>query len=161
MAKIEAQLEKLGLVLPGPLVLPPGTAMPISFVRITGNHAYVSGHVPQRQDGSVAEPMGKLGKELSVEQGYEAAKLVALSMLASLKRELGDLDRVTKWLKVLGMVNCDPAFEHTPQVINGFSELIVELYGHEVGTHARSAVGMAVLPGNVPVEIEAEAEISL
>jgi len=161
MAEIEAKLEKLGLALPGPLVLPPGTKMPISFVRITGNHAYVSGHVPQEQDGSIAEPMGKLGKELTVAQGYEAAKLVALSMLGSLKRELGDLDRVTKWLKVLGMVNSDPEFKETPQVINGFSELIVELYGQEVGTHARSAVGMAVLPGNVPVEIEAEAEISL
>ncbi|MDA1188548.1 MAG: RidA family protein [Chloroflexi bacterium] len=160
MAKIEAKLKKLGLVLPAQLQTPPGMkALPFSFLRITGKHVYISGHVPQAPDGAFAQPIGKLGKELTVEQGYEAAKLVGLSMLASLKRELGDLDRVTKWLKVFGMVNCAPGFTKTPHVINGISELLVELYGPEVGLHARSAVGMAELPFNIPVEIEAEVEI--
>jgi len=159
MSKVEAKLKELGLTLPGQLKPPAGMKIPFSFVRVSGKHAYISGHAPQAADGSFAQPMGKLGKELTVEQGYQASRLVCLSMLASLKRELGDLDRVTKWLKVLGMVNCAPGFNQTPLVINGFSELVVELYGHERGTHARSAVGMAELPFNIPVEIEAEAEI--
>ena len=159
MAKIEAKLEELGLTLPGQVIPPAGMRLPFAFVRITGNHAYISGHVAQAQDGSFAEPIGKLGKELTVEQGYEAAKLITLSMLGSLKRELGDLDRVTKWLKVLGMVNCTPEFNQTPQVINGFSDFIIELYGQEAGTHARSAVGMGSLPNNITVEVEAIVEI--
>ena len=103
--------------------------------------------------------MGKVGADLTEEQGYEAARLVALSMLGSLKRELGSLDRVAAWLKLLGMVNSTPEFNHQPQVINGASDLIIELYGPERGAHARSAVGMASLPFGIPVEIEGEVEI--
>jgi len=95
-----------------------------------------------------------------VEEAYQAARLIALAMLGSLKRELGDLDRVTAWLRVHGMVNSAPGFTRQPAVINGFSDLIIELYGHETGQHARSAVGMAELPFGIPVEIEAEVEIS-
>ena len=95
-----------------------------------------------------------------MDEGYQAARIVALSILSSLKRTLGDLDRVTAWLRVFGMVNSAPGFDRQPAVINGFSDLILELYGPEVGQHARSAVGMAELPFGIPVEIEAEVEIS-
>ena len=159
MRKIETRLSELGLVLPPPLTPPPGVALPFQFVRITGNRALISGHGPQGPDGSFAEPLGKLGRELTVEQGYVAARLTAVSILGSLKRALGDLDRVTAWGRMFGMVNSAPGFMKQPSVINGFSDLILELFGPEIGAHARSAVGMAELPFNIPVEIEGEVEI--
>jgi enamine deaminase RidA (YjgF/YER057c/UK114 family) len=159
MAQIESRLSDLGLVLPAPLLLPPGVTLPFPWVRVHGNRAFISGHGPQNADGSLATPLGKVGAEVSLEQAQVAARLVGLSMLASLKRELGDLDRVTAWLKVLGMVNSAPGFNRQPNVINGFTDLIVTLYGPERGRHARSAVGMAQLPFDIPVEIEAEVEI--
>jgi enamine deaminase RidA (YjgF/YER057c/UK114 family) len=126
---------------------------------VRGSRAYVSGHGALNPDGSVTRPLGKVGAEMSPEQGYEAARLTALAILASLKRELGDLDRVTAWLRVFGMVNAAPGFAEQPNVINGFSDLILEVYGPEAGDHARSAEGMAELPLGLPVEIEAEVEI--
>ncbi len=160
MAEIEAKIEKMGLYLPEPFKGPPGLKLPFKPCIVRGNHAYIAGHAPQNPDGTMAQPLGKVGSDLTIEQGYHAAKLVALSMLASLKREIGDLDRVTQWLKVLGMVNVAPGFNMTTMVINGFSEFIVELFGPERGAHTRSAVGMAVLPLDLPVEIEGEVEIA-
>ncbi|MBA2345557.1 MAG: RidA family protein [Rubrobacter sp.] len=156
---MEARLKERGLVLPAPLKTPPGLVLPFSWVRVRGNRAYVSGHGAQNADGSLAEPLGKVGAEVSEEQGYEAARLTALAVLGSLKRELGDLDRVGAWLRVFGMVNSAPGFHRQPNVINGFSDLILDLYGPEAGDHARSAVGMAELPLGMPVEVEAEVEI--
>ena len=160
MSKIEARLAEIGLQLPPPVKAPPGVVLPFRFVRVVGNRALVSGHSPQAADGSVAGPFGKVGRELTVEQGYAAAKLTALSMLGSLQRELGDLDRVKNWVRVFGMVNSAPDFDKQPAIINGCSDLILQLWGREAGAHARSAVGMAELPFGVPVEIEAEVEIS-
>jgi len=160
MSEIEAKIEGLGLTLPEPIQVPAGVVLPFSWVRVHGNRAYVSGHIALNADGSLAEPLGKVGAELSEEEGYAAARLVALSMLASLKRELGDLDRVSAWLRSFGMVNAAPEFHRYPVVINGFSELILELYGSERGDHARSAVGMGGLPFGTPVEVEAEVEIA-
>lgn len=160
MDVIESKLRALGLALPGP-VAAPGVRLPFAFVRVRGNRAFISGHGPQSQDGGFAPPLGKLGRELSVEQGYQAARLTALSILGSLKRELGDLDRVLAWLRVFGMVASAPGFTQQPAVINGCSDLILELYGPEAGRHSRSAVGMAELPFNIPVEIEAEVEIDV
>lgn len=157
--RIERRLEELGLTLPEPVVTPAGQRFPFPWVRVRGNRVYVSGHGPQRPDGSLAEPMGKVGSDLTLEQGYQAARLTGLSMLASLKRELGDLDRVTAWLRVFGMVNAAPGFTSLPAVINGCSDLILELYGPEVGAHARAAVGLAELPFGMPVEIQADVEI--
>jgi enamine deaminase RidA (YjgF/YER057c/UK114 family) len=97
---------------------------------------------------------GKVGATLTLEQGYEAARLTALSVLASLRAELGDLDRVGTWVKALGLVNCAPGFNNTPAVIDGFSDLIRELWG-DAGRHARSAIGVAELPFDIPVEVEA------
>lgn len=157
--EIEARLKELGLELPGPTKTPPGLVLPFSWVRVRGDRAYVSGHGPLNPDGSLADPLGKVGSEVTEEEGYEAARLVALAMLASLKRELGGLDRVVAWLRVFGMVNSAPGFDRQPNVINGFSDLILSVYGPEAGDHTRSAVGMAELPLGMPVEIEAEVQI--
>jgi enamine deaminase RidA (YjgF/YER057c/UK114 family) len=159
LVRIEAKLAALGLSLPPPIAPPPGIVLPFRFVRVLGNRAYVAGHGPQNADGTLAQPLGKLGREVSVEQGYRAARLTALAMLGSLRRELGDLDRVRAWARVFGMVSSAPGFNRQPSVINGFSDLILELYGPERGAHSRSAVGVAELPFDLPVEIEAEVEI--
>ncbi len=155
----ETRLQRLGLTLPEPMKLPAGVTLPFPWVRVRGDRAYVSGHGPQNADGSLAGPLGKVDADVSLEEGYQAARLTALSILGSLKRELGDLDRVVAWLRVFGMVNSAPGFNRQPQVINGFSDLILEVYGPERGLHARSAVGMAELPFGIPVEIEAEVEV--
>ena len=159
MSRIEQRLTELGLVLPPPTQPPPGVVLPFKFVRVVDTRALISGHGPQNLDGSFTQPLGKLGRDLTVEQGYLAARLTGMSILGSLKRELGDLDRIAAWVKVLGMVNSAPGFNQQPSVINGFSDLILELFGPEVGAHSRSAVGMAELPFNIPVEIEAEVAI--
>jgi len=155
---IESKLEELGLELPAPFTPPPGIELPFAWVRVRGNRAYISGHVPLNLDGTLAEPLGKVGTDVSAEEGYGSARLVALAHLASLKRELGDLDRVTAWLRVFAMVNAAPDFNQTPLVTNGYSDLILELYGPEIGMHARSSIGMAI-PLNAPVNCEAEVEI--
>jgi enamine deaminase RidA (YjgF/YER057c/UK114 family) len=159
--RIEAKLDAMGLKLPAPLKVPAGLEIPFAWVRVRGNRAYVAGHGPQLPDGSIAGPLGKVGADVTQEQAYQAARLTALSILGSLKRELGDLDRVSAWLRVFGMVNSAPGFALQPPVINGFSDLVVELYGPERGIHARSAVGMAELPFGIPVEVEAEVEIDV
>ncbi|HJT47986.1 MAG TPA: RidA family protein [Nitrososphaeraceae archaeon] len=121
----------------------------------------MSGHGPQNPDGSVAGPFGKVGtNDISVEQGYESAKLAGLSILGSLKRELGRLDKVAAWLQVRVMINTVDGFTKTTDVANGFSDLILSLYGHDVGIHARSAIGVQALPVNLPVIIDAVVEIS-
>lgn len=150
--KIEAKLAQMGLELPG---APKPVANYVRTVR-TGNLLYVSGHGPYR-DGKL-QFIGKVGQGLSVEEGYQAARLVALNCLASVKEALGDLDRVKRVVKLLGMVNCLPEFEQQPEVINGASDLLVELYG-DAGRHARSAVGMNALPRGIAVEIEMILEV--
>ncbi len=159
MGKVEERLSALGLALPAPLEAPPGVVLPFRFVRVTGTRAFISGHGPTRADGTLAAPLGKLGRELTVEQGYAAARLTALAILGSLKRALGDLDRIAAWNRVFGMVNSAPGFNRQPSVINGFSDLVLELFGPEIGAHSRSAVGMAELPFDIPVEIEGEVEL--
>lgn len=156
---IEAKLRALGLELPPPPALPPGVMLPFPWVRVRGRRGFVSGHGPQTPDGAIAGPFGKVGDAVTPAQAHALARQVALSMLASLQRALGDLDRVSAWLRVFGMVNSAPGFDRQPGVINGFSELILELWGLERGAHARSAVGMAALPFGIAVEIEAEVEI--
>jgi enamine deaminase RidA (YjgF/YER057c/UK114 family) len=157
--RIEAKLQDLGLVLPAEMRAPGAPHLPFVPARLRGNRVYLSGAGPLAPDGTLAEPLGKVGADLTVEQGYQAARLVALAHLGILRRVLGDLDRVTAWLRVFGMVNVAPGFVQPPAVINGYSDLILELYGPEAGPHARSAVGLAELPFRIPVEIEAEVEI--
>lgn len=157
---IEAKLEALGLVLPEALRDGSGMRLPFAQVRVRGPRAFISGHAPLNGDGSLAEPRGKVGAQVTEEQGYTLARQTGLAILGSLKRELGDLDRVQAWLRVFGMVNVASGFNRTPAVINGFSDLIVELYGPEAGSHARSAIGVAELPFSIAVEIEAEVELA-
>ena len=159
MSRVEARIAAMGLVLPEAVKAPPGVVLPFEFVRVTANRALISGHPPANPDGSIAGPLGKVGRDLTVEQGYAAARLTALSILGSLSRALGDLDRITAWTRVFGMVNSAPGFVQQPAVINGFSDLVLEVFGSAIGRHARSAVGMAELPFNIPVEIEGEVEI--
>ncbi|HZT06210.1 MAG TPA: RidA family protein [Chloroflexota bacterium] len=150
----EARLTELGIVLPKPVE-------PVAnYIRArrVGNTVFVSGHGPAA-DSSGKRPIGKVGRELTLEQGYQAARLVGLNLLASLKAEIGSLDRVKQIVKLLGMVNCAPGFDQTPRVINGCSDLLVEVFGTEIGQHARSAVGMAELPSSIPVEIEMIVEV--
>ncbi|MCA9099633.1 MAG: RidA family protein [Pirellulales bacterium] len=149
----EARLTELGLELP-PAPAPAGVYKPLV---ITGNLAYVSGHGPLNPDGSMMT--GRVGSEVDQQAGYDAARQTGLAILATLKAELGTLDRVRRVVKVLGMVNAAPDFKNHPAVINGFSELMADVFGAEVGVAARSAVGMGSLPGNISTEIEVILEI--
>ncbi len=150
----EGRLAELGLTLPPPMDT---SKLPFDLIRIDGRHAYLAGHVPLAADGSgMLKPLGKVGAEVSEEQAYAAARQVALGFLATIRQAVGSLDAVAGWLKLFGMVNVAPGFNNIPPVINGASDLIIEIFGPELGAHARSAVGMAELPFSVPVEIEAE-----
>ncbi len=153
MAVIEKRIAELGISLPDS---PQPIANYVPTVR-TGNLLFVAGLGPAaRADGSV--PNGKVGRDLTQEEGYEAARLVGINLLARLKSSLGDLDRVVRVVKLLSMVNCAPEFTQQPAVANGCSDLLVEVFG-ERGRHARSAVGMASLPNDIPVEIEMIVEV--
>jgi len=148
----EARLKELNITLPTP---PEPVANYVNGVR-TGNLIFLAGKGPRYADGT--EITGKLGQDVSIEQGYEGARLTAINQLAVLKAMLGDLSKVKRIVKVLGMVNSDPDFIEQPKVINGFSDLMVEVFG-ERGKHARAAVGMASLPRGQAVEIELVVEV--
>jgi len=148
----EAKLKELNIVLPNP---PQPVANYVNGVR-TGNLIFLAGKGPKRVDGT--EITGKLGQDITIEQGYEAARLTAINQLAVLKDMLGDLNKVKRIVKVLGMVNSDPNFVEQPKVVNGFSDLMVDVFG-EKGKHARAAVGMASLPRAQAVEIELIVEV--
>jgi enamine deaminase RidA (YjgF/YER057c/UK114 family) len=159
MQTAEERLAALGLVLPEPLKLPPGATLPFPWVCVVGSRVIISGHGPTNPDGSLAQPLGKVGADVTEQQAHAAAKLTALAILGSLQRELGTLERIACWTRVFGMVNSAPGFARQPAVINGFTELIVSVFGPERGAHARSAVGLAELPFGIPVEIEGEVEL--
>ncbi|MBU1012505.1 MAG: RidA family protein [Bacteroidetes bacterium] len=148
----EAKLAALGIILPEP---PQPVANYVNGVR-TGNLIFLAGKGPKRSDGT--EITGKLGVDVSIEEGYEAARITAINQLSVLKQMLGDLKKVKRIVKVLGMVNSDPSFIDQPKVINGFSDLMVAVFG-ERGMHARAAVGMASLPRGQAVEIEMIVEV--
>jgi enamine deaminase RidA (YjgF/YER057c/UK114 family) len=157
LGRIEDRLAELELELPEPPAAPLGVVLPFQWVRVSGGYGYVSGHGPL--DGGEVLVRGKVGSDVSPERANEAARLTALSIFASLKRELGDLDRVTGWVKALGLVNTAPGFTGTPGVINGFSDLVIDVWG-QAGRHARSAIGAAELPFEMSVEVEAIVEVS-
>ncbi len=150
----EARLIELGIALPAPT--PPG-ANRMPAVQ-TGSLVYLSGHGPPARPGRPTRS-GKVGRDLTLEEGVEEARGTGLALLASLQAEIGSLDRVSRIVKVLGMVNCAPGFNQTSTVVDGCSDLMVEVFGPEIGRHARSAVGMAELPLDFPVEIELIAEV--
>jgi enamine deaminase RidA (YjgF/YER057c/UK114 family) len=152
MGRIDDRLAELGLELPAPFAAPGGVVFKFELVRVDGSHAYVSGHGPV--DGDRTLVSGKVGDAVSVEEAAEAARLTGLGIFASLRQELGDLDRVNGWVKALGLVNAAPGFNKLPAVVNGFSQLVLDVWG-DAGKHARSAIGVAELPFDWPVEVEA------
>jgi enamine deaminase RidA (YjgF/YER057c/UK114 family) len=149
----DQRFEKLGLTLP-PAPKPMGVYKP--FLQV-GNFVYVSGHGTVKEDGSLI--IGRIGKDLTMEEGKTAARQVGLAILATLKENLGSFNRIRRVIKVLGMVNCVPDFERHPFVVNGCSELFANVWGNDNGIGVRSAVGMGSLPDNIPVEIEAMFEL--
>jgi enamine deaminase RidA (YjgF/YER057c/UK114 family) len=150
--QVEARLKQLGIELP-PAITPVANYVPAAG---TGNLVFLSGHGPVKEDGTLIT--GKVGADLTVEQGYQTARLIAIGLLGSLKAEIGELDRVKRIVKLLGFVNCTAEFADQPKVINGASDFLVEVFG-EKGRHARSAVGTNALPINIAVEIEMIVEI--
>jgi enamine deaminase RidA (YjgF/YER057c/UK114 family) len=157
--RIESKLADLGLVLPPAPQPPPGFQFSFEWARVRGNRVYISGHAAQKPDGSLAGPFGKVPSEVSIDAATDGARLVALSVLGSLARAIGDLDRISAWLTVTGAVNADSGFPQTTTVINGFSDFVCEVFGPDVGGHARTALGYAALPLNQSVIIAAEVEI--
>ena len=150
----EAKLKELAIELP-PVSVPIGNY--VAGVKV-GNLLFMSGCGPRRKEGGAVT--GKLGADLGLEQGYAAARLVGLNMLANIRSVIGSLDRVERVVKVLGMVNASPYFTEMPKVINGFSDLFVDVFGEERGCGARSAVGMAALPNQIAVEVEMVLQVS-
>ncbi|MCX6259846.1 MAG: RidA family protein [Bacteroidia bacterium] len=148
----ESKIKELGLELPS-APKPMGVYKPVLVV---GNFLYVSGQGPLKPDGTLIK--GKVGKELSMEEGKLAARQVGLAMLSTIKTNIGDLSKIKRLVKVLGMVNSSPDFDQHPAVINGFSELMADVFGEDNGVGVRSAVGM-ILPGNIAVEVEAMFEL--
>ena len=149
---VEQRISELGLTLPEPSK---PVANYVNAVR-TGNLVFMAGKGPSKPEGGYIQ--GKVGVDLTIEEGYEGARLAAITQIAALKAEIGDLNKVVRVVKVLGMVNCAPDFGNQPEVINGFSDLIVEVFG-ERGKHARAAVGMGSLPRNIAVEVEMIVEV--
>jgi enamine deaminase RidA (YjgF/YER057c/UK114 family) len=156
---VERRLEELGLVLPALATLPAGVEIPFAWVRVHGERAFVSGHGALDASGTPAGPFGKVPSEISLNDAQHSARLATLAILSSLQTALGDLDRVSAWLMINGHVNADPGYRETTAVMNPCSEFIVDLYGPDAGTHARTAIGVATVPLNLPVVISAEVAI--
>ena len=157
--QIEARLKELGLELPNAMLTPPGFVANWTQVRIIGSRAIIAGHGPRLIDGTFAPPSGKVGKELTLEQGRVAAASVALAVIGDLKRAIGDLDRIGVWVRVQGLVNAAPGFTALPQVIDGFTDVMVRVFGHEAAVCPRTVLGAAELAMNAPVIVEGEVEI--
>jgi len=156
MTTPEDRIAALGLELPDPIKLPPGMKLPFSFINIRGNRALISGHPRHGADGSINGPYATLGMDMTTEEGYVAARDIALCALANLKAEVGELSRVSGWVRVFGMVASTPQFTEQHLVVNGFSDLILEAFGPDIGGHARSAIGVAALPMGFAIEVEGE-----
>lgn len=152
----EDRLDELGLSLPAPVIVPPNLTLPFAFVNLRGNRALISGHPRHNKAGAIDGPYGQVGTDLTLEEAQMASQGIALSVLANLKAEIGELSRVMGWVRVFGMVNSSPGFADQHLVINGFSDTILDVFGPDVGRHARSAIGVAGLPMNFAIEIEGE-----
>ncbi|HVL24587.1 MAG TPA: RidA family protein [Thermomicrobiales bacterium] len=156
---IEAKLAQMGLVLPAPGSYKPSVEGPPVPVLVRGTTAYVSGTAARNPDGTPYPVLGKVPSEVSPDEAREAARVAALTILSELKRAIGDLDRISAWVNVIGFVNADPGFARTSYVISGFSDVIIDIFGPEIGTHARSTPGAAALAGNAAVIITATVEL--
>ncbi len=152
----EERLAALGLKLPQPTKLPEGLHVPFAFVNIRGERGLFSGHPKNGADGSITGPFGVVGADLTTEEAYAEAREVALSVLANLKSEIGELSRIIGWVRVFGMVTSASGYSEQHLVVNGFSDLVIAVFGQEVGRHARSAIGVSGLPLGFAMEIEGE-----
>lgn len=153
---VEDRLRDMGVHLPAEARVPPGVIIDFAWARVHADRVHLSGHGPQAPDGAIVGPFGRVGAEVSPEEAAKAARLAALSAIASLKRAIGSLDRVAAWLRVDGFVLSAPGFTQTTNVVNGASRLIIEAFGEDVGRHARTAMGVAATPLSCPVVIAAE-----
>ena len=160
MLNPEKKIQELGLKLPNPIKLPKDLILPFNFINVRGNRVLISGHPRQSQDGSINGPYGQVGKDLTTEEAQLASKEIGLSMLANIKKEIGHLSRIKEWARVFGMVNSAPGYNEQHIVLNGFSSLLIEVFGLNIGSHSRSAIGVAGLPMNLAIEIEGEVIIS-
>lgn len=156
---IENRLDELGLTLPSGPKLPPGVTISFEWIRVRGTRAFVSGHGPLAPDGTPTGPFGKVPSEVPLEAAQESARLTALAVIAGLMSVIGDLDRIAGWATVNGFVNADPGYAQTTLVLNPFSDLILEVFGPDIGAHARTAIGVAALPLNLPLVVSAEVEL--
>ena len=155
----EQKLIELGYKLPSPAIIPKNLHLPFTFINIREENVFISGHPRHSADGVINGPFGKVGRDLTLDEANLAAKEIGLSVLSNLKNEIGELSRVKSWCRVFGMVNSTPEFDQQHLVINGFSDLIIKIFGPDVGQHARSEIGVSGLPMNFAIEIEAEIKI--
>lgn len=158
-SQIRERLAARGLSLPRPWQFPPDARIPASLVRVVGSHAWVSGHVPLADDGTIADPRGRVGAEVDLASAQTAAVRTLLAILASVDAALGGFERIRAWDRLFCVVNTAPGFDAYPAVFNPASQLLLDLFGKEAGLHARVAIGVAGLPWNVPVEIVADVEL--
>lgn len=156
MTTPESRLNALGLHLPQPTSVPDGVPIPFSFVNVRGDRATISGHAKSAMDGRIVGPFGVVGDDITTEQAYDHARAIGLNVLANLKAEIGDLSRVVGWMRVFGMVTSAPNYTEQHLVINGFSDLILDVFGPDIGRHSRSAIGVPSLPMGFAMEIEGE-----
>jgi enamine deaminase RidA (YjgF/YER057c/UK114 family) len=157
---VHDRLRSLDLTLPAVPQMPAGIVTTFSWVRVHGDRVLVSGHGPQKPDGSPAGPFGRIPDEVSLQQAQHSARLAALSVIASVQEAVGDLDRVDAWLTVTGFVQAQPGYAQTTAVLNSFSEVILDVFGAAAGAHARTAIGVAALPLNLPVVVSAELHLA-
>jgi enamine deaminase RidA (YjgF/YER057c/UK114 family) len=158
--RIERRLADLGLQLPGTPKMPASVKTAFSWVRVLGDRVLVSGHGPQAADGSPAPPFGRVPDQVDPDQAMQSARLAALSVFSSVRGAIGDLDRVTAWVTVSGFVQAQPGYAHTTAVINGFSQVVIDVFGEDIGQHARTAIGVASLPLSLPVVVSAELSVA-
>lgn len=150
------RLGSLGLQLPAAPLMPPSVVTTFSWIRVVGHRVLISGHGPLSADGSPAGPFGRVPDQVSVEEAQESARLAAASVLADVERAVGDLEQVAAWLSVSGYVQAQPGYPGTTAVINAFSEVVHAVFGPAIGDHARTAVGVAALPLNLPLVVSGE-----
>lgn len=155
----EARLRELNLALPAPPSMPSGVATTFSWVRVAGSRVLISGHGAQQSDGSPEGPFGRVPDVVTLEQACASARSAALSVIGSVRHAIGDLDRIEAWLTVSGFVNATPGYARTTAVINAFSEVVLDVFGEDIGSHARTAIGVSALPLDLPVVVAAELQL--
>lgn len=157
---LASRLAPLGLTVPAAISLPPSTVTTFSWVRVLDDRVLVSGHGPVGADGKPAGPFGRVPDEVDLERAQQSARLTAASVIANVERAIGDLDRVDAWVSVSGFVQAEAGYPHTTAVLNAFSEVVLGVFGSGAGDHARTAIGVAALPLNLPVVVAAELHLA-